>query len=425
MEINDILKEISGFIWGKGLIFLLLSAGIIYTVKLRFIQFRFIPYLIRSAKNKPKDEKNGGISQLKTVCMSLGTAMGTGNITGVASALAIGGPGAIFWMWVSAFFGMALVYSENYLAIVYRKPGVCSGPMAYLSRGLGSRILAAVFAMFCLLACLGMGGMVQVSSFSKSFSACFEVKPYILAVAVFLLIFAVIKGGVGRIGSAAQMLLPAVTIAYAAVSAAVLFRFRERIFPEFGEIFSDAFRFSSAAGGISGFAVSKAVSAGIRRGIFSNEAGLGSSPILHCASESQSPSLQGMCSVFEVFFDTIICCTLTALVILTSCGDCEYSVSAAFSSILGGGADYFLSVSMSVFAFCTIIGWYYCGETAFKYLFGDRNIQTFCLAFAASASLGAVIKLETVWTLSDIFNGLMAFPNLLGLVLLINKVKKE
>ncbi|MBQ8298230.1 MAG: sodium:alanine symporter family protein [Ruminococcus sp.] len=425
MNINDFLEKISGFVWGNGLIFLLLSTGLIYTLKLGFIQFRFIPCLIRSVRNSRKNSKGSGISQLKTVCLALGTAMGTGNITGVASALAIGGPGAIFWMWVSAFFGMALVYSENYLAVTYRKPGECTGPMAYLRYGLGSRVLPIVFAILCLAAALGMGGMVQVSSFTDNLYQCCDVKPVIAAVIIFAAIFLVTKGGIGRIGSAAQALLPAVTIAYAAVSVLVIFRFRENIIPSFREIFTDAFSFTSAAGGVSGFAVSKAVSAGIRRGIFSNEAGLGSSPILHCASDDGSPSLQGMWSIFEVFFDTIICCTLTALVLLTSGGNENYSVAAAFGSILGDKTDLFLTAAMAVFAFCTIIGWYYCGESAFTYLFGTSKKKTFCLMFALFSALGAVLTLETVFALSDIFNGLMAIPNLLGLLLLFRKVQKE
>lgn len=426
MNISNVLKNINDFVWGNGLIFLLLATGVIYTIKLRFIQFRFIPYLIKSIKNGDKCSDTNGISQLKTVCLSLGTAMGTGNITGVATALAIGGPGAILWMWVSAFFGMALVYGENYLAITYRKSSTCGGPMAYLGNGLGSKVLASFFAVFCVFAAFGMGGMVQVNSLSVSLNESFSVNPYICAIIIFILIFSVIKGGVGRIGSAAQALLPIVTIAYTVVSLIVIIKYKNNIPYAFGKIFSEAFNFSSASGGLTGFAVSKAVSAGIRRGIFSNEAGLGSSPILHCASENGSPSLQGMWSIFEVFFDTIVCCTITALVLLTSSNNESYSVSAAFSSVLGTGTGFFLTAAMGIFAFCTIIGWFYCGETAFKYLFGTfskKNI--FCLIFAATSALGAILTLETVWTLSDIFNGLMAFPNLLGLLLLINKVKKE
>ncbi len=421
MALTDILKSINNFIWGNGLIFILLGTGIIYTFRLRFIQFRFVPFLVKSIHNDSgKNSGTHGISQLKTVCMSLGTAMGTGNITGVASAISIGGPGAIFWMWVSAFLGMAVVYSENYLAMTYRRTGECSGPMAYLKHGLGSPVLAAVFAFFCLAAGLGMGGMVQVSSFNDALAECCTVSPYIAAPIIFVIIFIVIKGGASRIGSAAQALLPAVTLAYTTISIIIIIKFHDRLLSSFGLIFSEAFNFSSAAGGITGFAVSRAVSAGIRRGIFSNEAGLGSSPILHSASSNDSPETQGMWSMAEVFFDTVICCTITALVLLCSGGS---SVTSAFAEVLGRGSGIFLTVSMGIFAFCTIIGWYYCGETAFRYLFGSSGIKIFCVAYAAFSSLGAVLTLDTVWTLSDIFNGLMAFPNLAGLILLVNKVK--
>lgn len=430
MKIEAILEKINGYVWGSGLIFLLLATGAVYTVKLGFIQLRCFPFLVKSIKNPEKQGQNSaGLSQLKTVCMSLGTAMGTGNITGVASAVSIGGAGAIFWMWISAFFGMALVYAENYLSAVFSEKGDNSsirGPMAYLQNGLGCRLPAVIFAVFCLCAAFGMGGMVQVSSFSDSLKGCMNVNPYLLAAIIFAVIFFVIAGGTVRIGAAAQTLLPIVTAVYTFASIAVLIRFSDNILPSFKAIFTEAFDFQSAAGGVTGFAVSKAVSAGIRRGIFSNEAGLGSSPILHSAAESSSPSLQGMWSMFEVFFDTMICCTLTALVLLSSSGaDGICSVSVAFSSVLGAHTDLFLTFSMGIFAFCTVIGWYFCGEAAFSYLFGTECKKLCAFVFALTSSLGAVLTLNTVWTLSDIFNGLMAFPNLLGLLLLIKKVKKE
>ncbi len=428
MKFEDILEKINSYVWGSGLIFLLLATGAVYTLKLGFIQLRCLPFLAKSIKNPDiHSQSSGGLSQLKTVCMSLGTAMGTGNITGVASALSIGGAGAVFWMWVSAFFGMALVYAENYLSVTFSEKSTESslrGPMAYLKNGLGSKRLAAVFAVFCMLAAFGMGGMVQVSSFAESLTECVNISPVLLAVIIFTIIFIVIIGGTGRIGSAAQTLLPIVTVLYTIASIAVLIRFSGNIIPSLRAVFTEAFSFRSAAGGAAGFAVSRAVSAGIRRGIFSNEAGLGSSPILHSAAESSSPSLQGMWSMFEVFFDTIICCTMTALVLLSSSGD-NFSVSIAFSSVFGEYTDIFLALSMAVFAFCTIIGWYFCGETAFTYLFGTKHKKSCALIFAFTSSLGAVLTLNTVWTLSDIFNGLMAFPNIIGLLLLINKVKKE
>lgn len=416
---TDFLEKINSYVWGAGLIFLLLSIGLIYTIKLKFIQFRMIPFLI---KNKNSDKKNNGISQFRTVCMSLGTAMGTGNIAGVAAAVATGGAGAVFWMWISAFLGMAIVYAENSLSVTYSTKN-SKGSMAYLSIGLGSRKLAVAFAVFCILASLGMGGMVQVNTFTESLKSCMNINSFIIAIVIFIMIFLVISGGADRIGKTAQMLLPAVSLLYIAGCIMVLFVFRKNIPDAFSEIFSQAFGIRQTVGGISGYAVSRAVSTGIRRGIFSNEAGLGSSPILHSAAESDSPELQGMWSMFEVFFDTVICCTLTAVTVI--CASDDFSVQTAFSAVFGKFAPPFLAFETAVFAFCTIIGWYYCGETAFRWLTEKDCGKVPCIIFAVTASLGAVFTMKTVWTLSDIFNGLMAFPNLIGLLLLMNKVRKE
>lgn len=403
------LEKINSYVWGSGLIFLLITTGIIYTVKLKFIQFRIIPFF----RKNPPDRK-----QFRTVCMALGTAMGTGNITGVTSAIAIGGAGAVFWMWVSAFFGMALVYAENTLSMMYSTDDI-KGTMAYLYKGLGSKELAVIFAVFCVFACIGMGGMVQVNTFSGSLETL-RINKYIIAVSAFVLIYLVTSGGAERIGKTAQLLLPVVSVAYMAVCIAVLYVFRKNIPNALGEIFGQAFGLRQFAGGISGYTLSKAVSTGIRRGIFSNEAGLGSSPILHSSAENTSPEVQSMWSMSEVFFDTMICCTLTALTVICTG---TFSIQTAFSFVTGEFSVPFLAVSMAIFAFCTVIGWYYCGETAFSYLSGGRYKKLFCIIFSVLASSGAVLTMKTVWTLSDIFNGLMAFPNLVGLVLLMNKVK--
>ncbi|MBR3760022.1 MAG: sodium:alanine symporter family protein [Ruminococcus sp.] len=413
---ENFLEKMNSFVWGSGLIFILLFTGTIYTVKLRFIQFRIIPFLMKNAKKNL--ESNKGMSQWKTVCMSLGTAMGTGNITGVAAAVTLGGAGAIFWMWISALLGMALVYAENSLSVTYSTKE-CRGPMGYLKNGLGSPILAGVFAVMCLAASVGMGGMIQVSSLMDSVKSTSDVSSIPAAVIIFLMIFIVTSGGAKRIGSAAQALLPAASIIYAVMCVWVLICCRSRIPEAFRMIFAQALGYEQAASGGIGYAIS----IGIRRGIFSNEAGLGSSPVLHSAAESDSPYLQGMWSMFEVFFDTIICCTLTALVVICSFGD--GSASGAFSAVIGDFSEILLSAVMAVFAFCTIIGWYYCGETAWSFLSGRSAGKGFSAFFSAFASLGAVISLNTIWIISDIFNGLMAFPNLLGLILLIKKVKKE
>ncbi len=408
-----ILDRLNSLIWGSGLAVLILFTGLLYTVKLGFIQTKLPKFLVKRDKSQ-----NKGISQLRTVCMSLGTAMGTGNITGVAAALSIGGAGAVFWMWVSAFLGMAVVYGENSLSVTYSDKER-RGPMAYLEKGLGCRKLAVFFAVMCILAAFGMGGMVQISAFSDSLRNCVHIHPWGIAAASFILIFAVISGGARRIGSAAQILLPAVTLLFVCTCFTVILTHIHAVPKAFSAIFMDAFGARQAVGGISG----TAVSVGLRRGIFSNEAGLGSSPVLHSAAESDSPRTQGMWSMFEVFFDTMFCCTLTAVTLL--CSDCGLSVGNAFSSVFGSCSGYVLALEMAVFAFCTLIGWYFCGETAFLYLSENGKKLRFAALFAAAASLGAVLPVHAVWTLSDIFNGLMAFPNLLALILLVNKVGKE
>ena len=411
------LEKINSYVWGSFLISLLLTTGIIYTLKLRFIQFKMFPYFIKSLKNR------GHKGQFRTICMSLGTAMGTGNITGVASAISIGGAGAVFWMWVSAFFGMATVYAENSISAEFTDKNI-RGTMAYIEKGLGSKRLAAFFALCCILACLGMGGMVQINALSESVKNCSEIPEFFLSVTLFAIILAIVSGGAKRIGSAAQLLLPFATMLYTVLCIVVIAKYSVRLPSVLSQIFSEAFGVRQAAGGISGYTLSKAVSAGIRRGVFSNEAGLGSSPILHSTSEiANCGVIQGMSSMLEVFIDTMLCCTLTAAVIL--CASDDNTVRTAFFRVIGSKTDFFLAVIMSVFALCTVIGWYYCGETAFKYLFTSRKTFIFAFIFSLIASLGAIFRTESIWTLSDIFNGLMAFPNLLALLLLRKHVRRE
>ncbi len=403
---------------------MIIITGVIYTVRLKFIQldlFDLIKSLGHSERNIYSDSaQKGGISQIKTVCMSLGTAMGTGNITGVASAIAMGGAGAVFWMWVSAFFGMAVVYAENSLSAFYGDEKI-SGTFAYLEKGLKSRFLACFFAVSCVLASFGMGGMVQVNTFSENLRSIARVDSFFLAVAVFAVIFGVVSGGAERTGTSAQFLLPLASVLYAVFGVVIIIKFRENLPRVFSEIFSQAFGFRQTVGGISGYAIS----VGIRRGIFSNEAGLGSSPILHSSSKDSSPHTQSIWSMFEVFFDTIICCTLTALVILCSdSGSAENPVNTAFFSVMGNFSDLFLCFETAVFAFCTVIGWCYCGKQALLYLSHGRYGKIFCILFSAVSSLGVLFTMKTVWTVSDIFNGLMALPNITALLILSGKVRR-
>ena len=409
------LQRAGSLVWGNALIIMLLATGAAYTVKLRGVQFRLIPYLLRNRKSKPQ----GGLSQRRTVCMALGTAMGTGNITGVAAALSAGGAGAVLWMWVSAFFGMALVYAENSLSAAYSDDDA-RGPLAYISKGLGLPALAGVFAVCCVLVSLGMGGMVQVNSFSDALGNCAEIDPAVTVPAVFTVILLITSGGAKRIGAAAEVLLPLAAVLYGAACAVILFRFRSELPSAFAEIFSSAFGTRQVSGGICGYTVSQAVSTGIRRGVFSNEAGLGSLPLLHSASGDTDSVRQSMWSMFEVFFDTVICCTLTALTLL--CAAPDLSVGTALGTVFGRYAEVFLAAVLGIFALCTVIGWYYCGETAFTHLFRHRRI--FCLLFASVSALGAAFSPLTVWALSDIFNGIMAFVNVFALIVLFPEVKK-
>lgn len=411
-----LLDSICSMVWGRGLTCLIIVTGIIFTCRLRFIQFRALPYIIRNRAND-----NSGLSQRKTVCMSLGAAMGTGNITGAASAVAIGGSGAVFWMWISAFLGMAVVYAENNLSSKYSSNNSC-GPMAYIENGLGSRKLAFVYAALCLCSALGMGGMIQVNAVTEIVCRSADINKYVIALFAFALIFLITSGGAERIGSAAQSLLPAASILYAVGCVIVLFINRSRLPDAFTSVFSNALGIRQAAGGITGYGISKAVSIGLRRGIFSNEAGLGTSPILHSAAKASDVKLQGMWAMTEVFIDTVICCSLTAFTVI--CGSEDMTVSNAFASVFSSPGAWILAVETAIFALCTIIGQFYCFKTAYSYITGNEGSKNLSIMFAVISSIGAVAAVPVVWTVSDIFNGLMAFPNLLALLWLRKKVNK-
>ena len=411
------LEKINSYVWGTGLISLLLIAGLLYTIRLRFIQFRIFPYFFMALRKSGSKRPQFG-----TFCMSLGTAMGTGNITGVASAIRIGGAGAIFWMWISAILGMAIVYAENYLSAKYSTETI-RGPIAYIRYGLGSKTLSGVFALCCLFASLGMGGMAQISTLSDNLYKCMEIRPLLLSCIVYIIIYIIIKGGSERISGVAKILLPLSTVVYTLICVVTIIQNSPKLPFAFLNIFSQAFGIKQTIGGITGYTVSKAVSVGIRRGIFSNEAGLGSSPLLHSASENYSSyKIQGMCSMLEVFIDTILCCTLTAAAIL--CSSKDMTVKSSFLPVTGELTDIILALLMVVFALCTVIGWSYCGSVAFCYLFGSKD-DVFTLIFSVIAASGALLRSQTVLTISDIFNGLMAFPNIIALMFLIKQVKIE
>ena len=428
---------INKIVWSDFLLFLLLGTGLIISLRLKFFQILKFPYVLKntffslfSDKNTRKSGKSG-LSQFQSLSTALAATMGTGNIVGVASALVMGGAGAIFWMWISAFLGMALVYAENYLGTVYRrktKDGIIGGAPAYLEFGTGKKYLAVLFCIFCSLASLGMGNMTQINSISCAVNDAFGIPLIYTGIIAAVIVFIIISGGIKRIGNVSQILIPVLSIVYIGAALIIIIKNINAVPETFGSIFKGAFGIKAAGGGISGQIIKCSINTGLRRGVFSNEAGLGSSSLLHSATENADPQKQGLWAVFEVFVDTILCCTVTAMAILTS-GSMSTGkngaalISETFRNSMGNFSPIFTSVSILLFAFATIISWFYCGECCVKYIFGKKAISFYRVIFTFCVVIGAYAKLETVWIVSDIFNGLMAFPNLAGLILLRKKVK--
>lgn len=415
----NLLTQINTFLWGNGLLVLLLGTGVLCSFAGKSAAFRSLGQLFRRSGHT---QKTGGIPAFQACTTSLAAAMGTGNIVGVATALRLGGAGAVFWMWAAALAGMALIYAENVLGGSYRqKDGVC-GAAAYLREGLRSPGLASAFAVCCVLASLGMGNMTQSNAMAQTLESAFRMPPVLTGILAAGLTAVVLLGGAGRIGKFTQAVIPALTALYLLGAGVVIFLHRERLGEAFSAIFHEAFGISEITGGISGAAVQRAVSVGLRRGVFSNEAGLGSSGILHGAANGE-PERLGALGMCEVFLDTFVCCTATALVILCtgvldSGTDGGVLVLEGFRCGLGNWADLLLPLVIALFGLCTLIGWGYCGSTAFACLTGGRHVHLFRLGFCLAAGIGAVLELELVWTLADIANAGMAYCNLPALFLL-------
>lgn len=450
------------FIWGPGMLVLFLFVGVIYTVKLKGFPVlgigRWLGNTVGSVVrgtdgaepgHAPCDAVGGrmpghaaggrrGISQFQSACTALAATIGTGNIAGVATALLAGGPGAVFWMWISAFLGMATAYGETELGIRYRKRdrngGWLSGAMMYLERGLGCKWLAVLYASLCLLASFGMGSMVQANAISETFEFAFSMPPVLIGVVLTMLAGRIIAGGARAIARTAERMVPVSAGIYMAAALGVIFLFREQLPTAFAMIFRDAFSFSGAAGGILGYWVSDSVRYGIARGVFSNEAGLGSMAALNGGADEAAPGSQGQWAIFEVFFDTIVSCTLTAVVILcavgneltTFTGNGAELVSQCFVAGLGSLGGYTVSMCVALFAFATIIAWYYMGKQAVMYLgetIGLDLSRVYMVGYLVCVFMGSLGSMETVWEVSDIFNGLMALPNLAALILLVREVQ--
>ena len=433
---------INRLVWGPATLGALLLIGIYYTVRSRFFPFRRLglwwketagSFFRKSERADGAEPGKKGISSFQAMTAALAGAMGTGNIVGVAAALAIGGPGAIFWMWAASLFGMMTIFGENVLGCRYRQKNKkgewVGGPMYYLSKGLRSRFLAGLFSVACILSSLGMGNMTQANSIAGAMEAGFSVPRWATGTVLALLVGMIILGGLKRITGFTEKIVPFMSIFYL-VGCLVVIAVHGGSLPQvFETIFRQAFQFQAAAGGGAGFAAA-AVIQGISKGAFSNEAGLGSAPIIYAASEEDDGVKQGMWGIFQVFADTIVGCTVTALCILASgaldSGLTGVALSArAFSSVFGKMGSVFVAVSIVMFAFATLISWSYYGEKSLEYLAGERLISVYRLLYAACAALGCMLSLDSVWRAADTFNGLMAIPNMIALVLLSREVFEE
>lgn len=441
INLEEVLKNIDGIVWGPPLLILLVGTGIYFTFKLNFIQMFKLPlaikYLFLNDDDKSDNEAKGEVSSFAALCTALSATIGTGNIVGVATAIATGGPGALFWMWVAAFFGMATKYAEGVLAIKYREVDengeMYGGPMYYIEKGVGNKFLANMFAFFGIaVALLGIGTFGQVNSISKAALISFNIPIWFTAIIITILVTLVTLGGIKRISNVAEKIVPTMAILYILGALLVLICNFKAIPSAITLIIKSAFNPSAALGGTTGITISLAIQMGIGRGVFSNEAGLGSAPIAAAAAKTKYPVKQGLISMTGTFIDTIIICTMTGLAIV---------LTGSFNSGLKGAAmttfafenglpfaiigKYIVNIGLIFFAFTTIIGWNYYGERCIQYLIGIKGIKFYKIIFIALVGVGPFLSLNLVFIIADIVNGLMALPNLIGLIKLRNIVISE
>jgi len=437
-SLTSLLNSLSSFIWGPIMLALLLGVGVYLTLGLKLMPWRKIGHGFKLLFSKQADKTQGDISPFQALMTALSATIGTGNIAGVATAIFLGGPGAIFWMWVTALFGMATKYGEAVLAVKYREVDSRGrrqgGPMYYIKNGLGDnwKWLGFLFALFGTIAAFGIGNMVQSNSVADALHSNFNVDPMITGIVLAILVGLVIIGGVTRIGEVAGKLVPIMAIAYITGSLLVIFANFGQIGSAFNLIFSSAFSGTAATGGFAGAAVWAAIRFGVARGVFSNEAGLGSAPIAHAAAQTDDPVRQGMIAMLGTFIDTILVCTMTALVIILTGAWTSGETGASLSTLAYGqgiaGGNYIVTIGLVIFAFTTLIGWSYYGERCAEFLFGTAIIIPYRIVWVVAVMTGALIKLNFVWLLADVMNGFMAIPNLIALALLspvIFKVTKD
>ena len=421
------------FLWGAPLLILLSVVGIFFTVRTRFAQVRKLPAAIGQVCRSAKSDDR---SAFRAVCTALAATVGTGNIAGVAGAISLGGPGAVFWMWVAAFLGMATKYAEVVLAMGYRTHDGRGGPMYYIRRGMGERFrwLASAFAFCAVLASFGMGNIAQVNTISGAVAGVFPGAPVFwtsLAVGVVtaVLVGLVTLKNVAGVGRVTERLVPALAAAYILAMLAVIAAHRQNLGRVLEMIFRGAFSPEAIVGCGAGIGIRQAVRWGVSRGVFSNEAGLGSAPIAHASSEKK-PQEQGLFGIFEVFFDTIVLCSLTALAILTSGVVVPYGEAAgvglaglAMETVFGDWSAGLLAVILSMLALSTLVSWQFYGAQCARYLWGEGGVRGYGVCYVAVIVLGATMDLSGAWAAADLFNALMCLPNLIALFCLRNKLE--
>lgn len=445
--VNDIVNNI---VWGWPALILLAFVGILMTILTKCFQLSHIGHWFKNTigaifkdRHVTKHTSDKSISQFQSLCTALAATVGTGNIAGIASAIAVGGPGAVFWMWIMAFFGMMTNFSENVLGILFRKKNDkgewSGGAMYYLRNGLGAKkhcktigaVLAVLFCIFCLLASFGIGNMTQVNTIATNMESAFSIPRIVTGVFVMLLVALVVVGGLKRIAAVTEKIVPVMVVLYFIGTIILCVLHIDQFGAVFTSIFKSAFGLPAVGGGIVGAGVKMAVSLGMKRGVFSNEAGLGSSVMVHSNSNVKEPVRQGMWGIFEVFTDTIVVCSLTAFSLLSSGlinletgklvqegADTGALVGQAFGLVFGQAGTAFVAIALLLFAFSTVLGWSHYGTKACEYLFGTKSTLPYRLIFVIAVLGGATMGENLAWDLSDTFNGLMMLPNLIGVLVL-------
>jgi alanine or glycine:cation symporter, AGCS family len=435
--ISQFFADLSSILWGPWMLVLLVGTGIWLTILLKGIQFRLLPYALQLTFSRERTGK-GDVSHFGALMISLAATIGVGNIAGVATAVAMGGPGAVVWMWITALFGMATKYAEGFLAVRYRqvnhKGEISGGPMYYLETGLGWKWLGVWFAVCGSLAAFGIGNMVQANTTSVALVEVFSIDKIWIGIGLAVATGLVILGGVRRIAEVVSFFVPIMVLLYFGGSVFIILTHVEQLPAGLSILFEQSMSGTAASGGFAGATVAQAIQWGVARGLFSNESGLGSAPIAAAAAKTNQPAKQALVSMTGTFLDTIIVCSLTGLVLSTTgvwtSGETgvDLTLLAFKAGLPGDWGKWIVTLGVVTFAFSTILGWCYYGEKCFEYLAGEDYIRYYRIAWIVFVFIGAVIKLDLVWNFADVMNALMAIPNLIGLIglsLLLSRETKE